>query len=164
MAAVNNIPRLPGRHHNVLVDPGGTRGRDQEGARPITNDELEGENNTKCSIIRLNDAMVDGPRWSSGGQRCKIDAVDAVYACKLRATQRAKVRSIKQGIEESTLEYYYDMLDLSRKVDARMVEATELAYLWQGLRPSVLEKLWSLKLTNCDEFLQEVKRFQEMTD
>ncbi|KAK4028810.1 hypothetical protein OUZ56_021828 [Daphnia magna] len=33
-----------------------------------------------------------------------------------------------------------------------------------GLRPSVLEQLWGLKPTNCDEFLQEVKRFQEMTD
>ncbi|KZR97231.1 Uncharacterized protein APZ42_008016, partial [Daphnia magna] len=42
--------------------------------------------------------------------------------------------------------------------------ATKLARLWQGLRPSVLEKLWSLKPTNCNEFLQEVKRFQEMTD
>ncbi|KAK4027288.1 hypothetical protein OUZ56_016299 [Daphnia magna] len=45
-----------------------------------------------------------------------------------------KLRARKQGIEESTLEYYYDVLDLCR-------------------RP-----------TNCDEFLQEVKRFQEMTD
>ncbi|KZS02617.1 Uncharacterized protein APZ42_000270 [Daphnia magna] len=45
-----------------------------------------------------------------------------------------------------------------------MAEATKLAHLWQGLRPSVLEKLWSFKPTNCNEFLQEVKRFQEMTD
>ncbi|KAK4006346.1 hypothetical protein OUZ56_011500 [Daphnia magna] len=46
----------------------------------------------------------------------------------------AKLLARKQGIEESTLEYYYDVLDLCR-------------------RP-----------TNCDEFLQELKRFQEMTD
>ena len=76
----------------------------------------------------------------------------------------AKLRARKQGIEESTLEYYYDVLDLCRRVNARMAEAMKLAYLWQGLRPSVLEQLWSLKPTNCDEFLQEVKRFQEMTD
>ncbi|KAK4007644.1 hypothetical protein OUZ56_012798 [Daphnia magna] len=76
----------------------------------------------------------------------------------------AKLRARKQGIEESTLEYYYDVLDLCRRVNARMAEATKLAYLRQGLRPSVLEQLWSLKPTNCDEFLQEVKRFQEMTD
>ncbi|KAK4045753.1 hypothetical protein OUZ56_033664 [Daphnia magna] len=49
-------------------------------------------------------------------------------------------------------------------VDPHMAEATKLAHLWQGLRPSVLEKLWSLKPTNCNEFLQEVKCFQEMTD
>ncbi|KAK4024371.1 hypothetical protein OUZ56_009793 [Daphnia magna] len=76
----------------------------------------------------------------------------------------AKLRARKQGIEESTLEYYYDVLDLCRRVNARMAEATKLAYLWQGLRPSVLEKFWSLKPTSCDEFLQEVKCFQEMTD
>ncbi|KAK4013273.1 hypothetical protein OUZ56_025507 [Daphnia magna] len=75
-----------------------------------------------------------------------------------------KLRGRKQGSEESTLEYYYDVLDLCRRVDPHMAEATKLARLWQGLRPSVLEKLWSLKPTNCNEFLQEVKRFQEMTD
>ncbi|KAK4017290.1 hypothetical protein OUZ56_032237 [Daphnia magna] len=75
-----------------------------------------------------------------------------------------KLRGRKQGIQESTLEYYYDMLDLCRRVDPHMAEATKLAHLWQGLRPSVLEKLWRLKPTNCNEFLQEVKRFQEMTD
>ncbi|KAK4037819.1 hypothetical protein OUZ56_029847 [Daphnia magna] len=76
----------------------------------------------------------------------------------------AKLRERKPGIEESTLEYYYDVLDLCRRVNACMAEATKLAYIWQGLRPSVLKQLWSLKPTNCDEFLQEVKRFQEMTD
>ncbi|KZR96375.1 Uncharacterized protein APZ42_009316 [Daphnia magna] len=62
-------------------------------------------------------------------------------------------------MEESTLEYYYDVLDLCRRVDLHMAEAPKLAHLWQGLRPSVLENLGSLKPTNCNEFLQEVKRF-----
>ncbi|KAK4013443.1 hypothetical protein OUZ56_025998 [Daphnia magna] len=65
---------------------------------------------------------------------------------------------------EGAAEYNYDVLDLCRRVDPRMAEATKLAHLWQGLRSSVLEKLWSLKPTNCNEFLQEVKRFQEMID
>ncbi|KZS03116.1 Uncharacterized protein APZ42_034244 [Daphnia magna] len=56
------------------------------------------------------------------------------------------------------------MLDLCRRVNAHVAEATKLAYLWQGLRPIVTEQLWSFKPTNCDEFLQDVKRFQEMTD
>ncbi|KAK4015051.1 hypothetical protein OUZ56_030041 [Daphnia magna] len=51
-----------------------------------------------------------------------------------------------------------------RRVNAHVAEATKLAYLWQGLRPIVTEQLWSFKPTNCDEFLQDVKRFQEMTD
>ncbi|KZS22081.1 Uncharacterized protein APZ42_010964 [Daphnia magna] len=55
----------------------------------------------------------------------------------------------------------FNARDIPKKVDARMVEATKLAYLWQGLRPSVLEKLWSLKLTNCDEFLQEDVMYNE---
>ncbi|KZS05440.1 Uncharacterized protein APZ42_031354 [Daphnia magna] len=55
-----------------------------------------------------------------------------------------KLHGRKQGIEESTLEYYYDVLDLCRRVDPH--------------------KLWILKPTNSNEFLQEVKRFQEMTD
>ncbi|KAK4009680.1 hypothetical protein OUZ56_018826 [Daphnia magna] len=71
-----------------------------------------------------------------------------------------KLRGRKQGIEESTLEYYYDVLDLCCRVDPRMAEAAKLAHLGQGLRPSVLEKQWSLKPTNCNEFLQKVKRFR----
>lgn len=44
-----------------------------------------------------------------------------------------------------------------------MTEATKLAHLWRGLKPSVVEKLWSLKPTTCDELLREVKRYQEIT-
>ncbi|KAK4006355.1 hypothetical protein OUZ56_011509 [Daphnia magna] len=49
------------------------------------------------------------------------------------------------------------------QVDPNMSEATKLAHLWRGLKPSLLEKLWSLKPNSCDEFLQEIKRYQEMT-
>ncbi|KZR96541.1 Uncharacterized protein APZ42_009062, partial [Daphnia magna] len=75
----------------------------------------------------------------------------------------AKLRERKQGIEESTIEYFYDILDLCRRVDPNMSEATKLAPLWRGIKPSLLEKLWSLKPNSCDEFLQEIKRYQEMT-
>ncbi|KZS03803.1 Uncharacterized protein APZ42_033383 [Daphnia magna] len=75
----------------------------------------------------------------------------------------AKLRERKQGIEESTIEYFYDILDLCRIVDPNMTEATKLAHLWRGLKPSLLEKLWSLKSNSCDEFHQEIKRYQEMT-
>jgi hypothetical protein len=35
--------------------------------------------------------------------------------------------------------------------------------MWRGLKPSLTEKLWSLKPASCDEFLREVRRYQEMT-
>ncbi|KZS19597.1 Uncharacterized protein APZ42_013914 [Daphnia magna] len=67
----------------------------------------------------------------------------------------AKLRERKQGMEERTIEYYYDVLDLCRRVNPNMGEAVKLGHLWRGLKPSVLEKLWSLKPGTCEEFLQE---------
>ncbi|KAK4006517.1 hypothetical protein OUZ56_011671 [Daphnia magna] len=75
----------------------------------------------------------------------------------------AKLRERKQGIEKSTIEYFYDILDLCRRVEPNLTEATKLAHLWRGLKPSLLEKLWSMKPNSCDKFLQEIKRYQEMT-
>lgn len=31
-----------------------------------------------------------------------------------------KLQAIKQGLEESTIEYYFDVMDLCRKIDPRM--------------------------------------------
>ncbi|KAK4013212.1 hypothetical protein OUZ56_025446 [Daphnia magna] len=75
----------------------------------------------------------------------------------------AKLRDRKQGMEERMIDYYYRVLDLCRRVDPNMGEAVKLGHLWRGLKPSVLKKLWSLKPGTCEEFLQEVKRYQEMT-
>ncbi|KAK4025160.1 hypothetical protein OUZ56_010660 [Daphnia magna] len=102
--------------------------------------------------------------WSEVQRPQVVRGVKSTLLTQFTPVYKAKLRARKQGIEESTMEYYYDVLDLCRRVDVRMNEATKLGYLWQGLRPSVLEKLWSLKPTNCNGFLQEVKRFQEMTD
>jgi hypothetical protein len=55
------------------------------------------------------------------------------------------------------------MLDLCRKVDPNISEAAKLSHMWRGLKPSLTEKLWSLKPASCDEFLREVRRYQEMT-
>ncbi|KAK4013237.1 hypothetical protein OUZ56_025471 [Daphnia magna] len=75
----------------------------------------------------------------------------------------AKLRDRKQGMEQRMIDYYYRVLDLCRRVDPNMGEAVKLGHLWRGLKPSVLKKLWSLKPGTCEEFLQEVKRYQEMT-
>lgn len=47
----------------------------------------------------------------------------------MNSITHAKLRARKQEIEESTLEYYYDVLDLCRSVEVRMAEAAKLAYL-----------------------------------
>jgi hypothetical protein len=74
-----------------------------------------------------------------------------------------RLKERKQEPEESTIEFIYDMLDLCRKVDPNMSEAAKLSHMWRGLKPSLTEKLWSLKPASCDEFLREVRRYQEMT-
>ncbi|KZS06561.1 Uncharacterized protein APZ42_029944 [Daphnia magna] len=76
---------------------------------------------------------------------------------------KTKLRDGKQGIKDFTVEYFYDILDLCRTVDPNITEATKLAHLWRGLMPSLLEKLWILKPNFCDEFPQEIERYQEMT-
>ncbi|KZS03771.1 Uncharacterized protein APZ42_033434 [Daphnia magna] len=69
--------------------------------------------------------------WSNSSQLIRIDST--------------KQRERKQGIEEFTIEYFYDILDLCRRVDPNMTEATKLAHLWRGLKQSLHEKFWSLK-------------------
>ena len=68
-----------------------------------------------------------------------------------------KLRGIKQVLEESTKEYYYDVMNLCRKVDPRMTDATKLYYLYRGLHPRVLERFWRSR------FLGEVKLYGELT-
>jgi hypothetical protein len=74
-----------------------------------------------------------------------------------------RLRERKQGPEESTVEFFYDVLDLCGKVDPNMAEPVKLQHLWRGLKPSLVEKFWSMKPATTDEFLTEVKRYQEMT-
>ncbi|KZS10243.1 Uncharacterized protein APZ42_025350 [Daphnia magna] len=93
----------------------------------------------------------------------KTQLLEQFKPVKQNRFNEAKLRERKQGIEESTIEYFYEILDSCRRVDPNVTETTKLAHLWRGLKPSLLEKLWSLKPSSCDEFLQEIKRYQEMT-
>ena len=63
-----------------------------------------------------------------------------------------KIRAWKQGAEEPAKEYFYDVLDLCRRVNPRMAEDDKVRCLWRGLKPSVIEKLWSLKPPTHDGF------------
>ena len=61
------------------------------------------------------------------------------------------------------MEFFYDLLDLCGKFDPNMAEPVKLQNLWRGLKPSLVEKFWSMKPAKTDEFLTEVKRYREMT-
>ena len=74
-----------------------------------------------------------------------------------------RLRELKQGLKESTVEFFYDILDLCGKVDPNMAEPVKLKHLWRGLEPSSVEKFWSMKPATTDEFLTEVKSYQEKT-
>jgi len=75
--------------------------------------------------------------------------------------QEAKLRSRVQSLDESTTSYYYDVIDLCRTVNPTMTEANKLEYLFRGLRPSLLEKIYPLRPLTCSEFLAKVKIYSE---
>jgi hypothetical protein len=78
-----------------------------------------------------------------------------------RLFQETRLRNRVQGIEEATTNYYYDVIDLCRVVDPTMSEATKVDYLFGGLRPSLVEKLYPLQPKTCEEFLEAAKRFTD---
>jgi hypothetical protein len=75
--------------------------------------------------------------------------------------QETRLRNRIQGIEESTTNYYYDVIDLCRVVDPTMAEATKVDYLFGGLRPSLVQKFYPLQPKTSEEFLEVVKRFTD---
>ncbi|XP_045023372.1 uncharacterized protein LOC123467567 [Daphnia magna] len=75
--------------------------------------------------------------------------------------QETRLRNRVQGIEEATTNYYYDVIDLCRVVDPTMAEATKVDYLFGGLRPSLVEKLYPLQPKTGEEFLEAAKRFTD---
>ena len=71
--------------------------------------------------------------------------------------QEAKLRNRVQGIDETTSNYYYDVLDMCRSVDPHMREEIRLQHLFRGLKPSLFEKIYPLRPKTCAEFLASVK-------
>ncbi len=72
------------------------------------------------------------------------------------------MRNRIQGIEESTTNYYHDVIDLFRVVDPTMAEATKVDYLFGGLRPSLVQKFYPLQPKTSEEFLKVIKRFKDV--
>ena len=78
--------------------------------------------------------------------------------------QEAKLRKRKQGIDEPGVEYYYEIIDLCRIVDPLMPEGTKLDYLFRGLKPSLLEKIWVKNPRTCAQLLTEIKLHTEAAE
>ena len=64
-------------------------------------------------------------------------------------------------MEEPTTSYVYDVLDLCRLVDPTMPDPTKLEYLFRGLRPTLVEKIYPLRPRTCTDFMSQVKVFEE---
>ncbi|KZS06596.1 Uncharacterized protein APZ42_029928 [Daphnia magna] len=71
--------------------------------------------------------------------------------------QEARLRQRKQGIEELGIEYFYDVIDLCRKVDLGTAEEAKLDYLFRGLKPTLLQKIWIVSPKTSAEFLAALK-------
>jgi hypothetical protein len=78
--------------------------------------------------------------------------------------QEKKLRDRIQGLEEPTVGYFYDVLDLCRLVDPNMADPTKIEYLFRGLRPTLVEKIYPCRPQTCTEFLAHVKVYEETTN
>ncbi|KZS07352.1 Uncharacterized protein APZ42_028912 [Daphnia magna] len=70
--------------------------------------------------------------------------------------QERRLRKRKQGINEPAAEYYYEFINLCRWMDPNMSE--ELHHLYEGLKPTLVEKIWVLQPKTCTDFLAAVRR------
>ena len=75
--------------------------------------------------------------------------------------QESRLRSRKQGVDEPTIRYYYEILNLCRLVDLNMSETHRLEHLFRGLRPDLFRKIYPLKPRTCEEFLTLAKSYTE---
>ncbi|KZS02853.1 Uncharacterized protein APZ42_034557 [Daphnia magna] len=70
----------------------------------------------------------------------------------------------KQGIDESGVEYFYDVIDLCRRVDPGMTEEAKVDYLFRGLNPTLVKKIWVTSPRTTAEFLTAVQLHTEASE
>jgi len=70
-----------------------------------------------------------------------------------------KLRTRRQGLNESSIDYYFDVMHLCDRVDRNMQEPMKIRYLLCGLRPTLLEKMYPLQIQSCAEFLEKLQLF-----
>ncbi len=62
------------------------------------------------------------------------------------------------------MEYYYDVVNLCRLVDPQMTEERKLGHFFDGLRPTLVERIWMTQPKTCEEFLMEVRLLSEAAE
>nr|CAH0104912.1 unnamed protein product [Daphnia galeata] len=78
-------------------------------------------------------------------------------------TQEAKLRKRFQKENEDTASYYYDVLHMCHVINPAMTQTQILEHLYNGLRRSLVKKIYPLKPRTCAEFLELVKIHTETT-
>lgn len=79
-------------------------------------------------------AAVAGLQEAVGVERLRTVCLNKFVQDGYARNQETKLRSRKQGIDELTQEYFYEVLNLCRKVHPAMTEAAKLNYLFRGLK------------------------------
>ena len=62
------------------------------------------------------------------------------------------------------MEYYYDIVNLCRLGDPQMSEARKLGHLFDGLRPTLVERIWMTQPKTCEEFLTAARLLSEVAE
>ncbi|KZS10212.1 Uncharacterized protein APZ42_025365 [Daphnia magna] len=78
--------------------------------------------------------------------------------------QERKLRIRKQGTNEPTAKYYYEIINLCRLMDPNMSEEAKLHHLYEGLKPTLVEKILVLLPKTCIDFLAAVRRHTEAAE
>jgi hypothetical protein len=71
--------------------------------------------------------------------------------------QEAKLRKRFQRENEDTSAYYYDVLHMCHLINPAMSQTQQLEHLYNGLRRSLVKKIYPLKPRTCAEFLDLIK-------
>ena len=115
---------------------------------------------------------MDTPAVPAGGGAAAAAAVDGLKTVFLNEFLKqgharhneARLRKRRQGINEPAVEYYYDVVNLCRLVDPQMTEARKLGHLFDGLRPTLIERIYLTQPKTCEEFLKAARLLSEAAE
>ncbi|RWS25963.1 hypothetical protein B4U80_14864 [Leptotrombidium deliense] len=73
-----------------------------------------------------------------------------------------KLRNRKQGINESFRNFYFDVLKLCARIDAKMNEDAKISRLMQGMKTELYKNIATSLPSTCNELLQKAQNFEEI--